>query len=64
MNLLLLAPDNQEALLFLPPVERGPGRKKIAGLAEGGDGGGLGEAEDALDWNLVYNWNQLPTKNR
>lgn len=32
MNLLLLAPDIQEAILFLEPVERGRDRLKLADL--------------------------------
>ena len=32
MNLLLLAPDIQETLLFLPPVERGRDRLKLSEL--------------------------------
>jgi hypothetical protein len=32
MNLLLLAPDIQEALLFLEPVERGRDRLKLSDL--------------------------------
>jgi hypothetical protein len=32
MNLLLLAPEIQETLLFLPPVQRGRDRLKLAEL--------------------------------
>lgn len=34
MNLLLLAPDIQEAILFLPTVERGRDRLKLAEMQE------------------------------
>lgn len=32
MNLSLLAPDIKEAILFLPPVERGRDKRKLAEL--------------------------------